>query len=36
MKNLKKSSEIILKELANRYPDTTQFRKNIIVEVGTH
>ena len=34
MKNLKKSSEIILKELANRYPDTTQFRKNIIVEVG--
>ena len=34
MKNLKKSSEIILKELATRYPDTTQFRKNIIVEIG--
>jgi MoxR-like ATPase len=34
MKNLKKSTEIILKEIATRYPDTTQFRKNIIVEIG--
>ena len=34
MKNLKKSTEIILKEIANRYPDTTQFRKNVIVEIG--
>jgi len=31
---LKKSTEIILKELAIRYPDQTQFRKNAIVEVG--
>ena len=28
MKNLKKSTEIILTELAKRYPDQTQFRKN--------
>ena len=34
MKNLKKSTEIILTELAKRYPDQTQFRKNVIVEVG--
>ena len=34
MKNLKKSTEIILTELAKRYPDQTQFRKNAIVEVG--
>jgi len=34
MKNLKKSTEIILKELAVRYPDQTQFRKNVIVDVG--
>ena len=34
MNNLKKSTEIILKELAIRYPDQTQFRKNAIVEVG--
>ena len=34
MNNLKKSTEIILKELANRYPDQTDFRKNLIVEVG--
>ena len=34
MKNLKKSTEIILTELAKRYPDKTQFRKNAIVEVG--
>ena len=34
MKTLKKSSEIILKELAVRYPDQTQFRKNQIVDVG--
>ena len=34
MNNLKKSTQIILKELATRYPDSTQFRKNAIVEVG--
>jgi|TARA_B100001094_G_scaffold21674_1_gene18306 MoxR-like ATPase len=34
MNNLKKSTEIILKELATRYPDQTDFRKNLIVEVG--
>ena len=34
MKNLKKSTEIILTELAKRYPDQTQFRKNVIVDVG--
>ena len=34
MNNLKKSTEIILKELAIRYPDQTQFRKNAIVDVG--
>ena len=34
MKNLKKSTEIILKELASRHPDATQFRKGAIVEVG--
>ena len=34
MKNLKKSTEIILTELAKRYPDQTQFRKKAIVEVG--
>ena len=34
MNNLKKSTQIILKELATRYPDSTQFRKNIIVEIG--
>ena len=34
MKNLKKSTEIILQELAVRYPDQTQFRKNVIVDVG--
>jgi len=34
MNNVKKSTQIILKELATRYPDSTQFRKNIIVEIG--
>jgi len=34
MNNLKKSTQIILKELATRYPDSTEFRKNAIVEVG--
>ena len=34
MNNLNKSSQIILKELAVRYPDQTQFRKNIIVDIG--
>jgi MoxR-like ATPase len=34
MNNVKKSTQIILKELATRYPDSTQFRKNAIVEVG--
>ena len=34
MNNVKKSTQIILKELAPRYPDSTQFRKNIIVEIG--
>ena len=34
MNNLKKSTQIIFKELATRYPDQTQFRKNIIVEIG--
>ena len=34
MKNLKKSTDIILKELASRHPDATQFRKGAIVEVG--
>ena len=34
MKNLKKSTEIILNEIVSRYPDTTQFRKNVIVEIG--
>ena len=34
MNNVKKSTQIILEELAVRYPDQTQFRKNIIVEVG--
>ena len=34
MNNLKKSTQIILKELATSYPDSTQFRKNAIVEVG--
>ena len=34
MNNLNKSSQIILKELAVRYPDQTKFRKNIIVDIG--
>ena len=34
MNNLNKSSQIILKELAVRYPYQTQFRKNIIVDIG--
>jgi MoxR-like ATPase len=34
MKNLKKSTQIILEELAVRYPDQTHFRKNAIVEIG--
>jgi len=34
MNNLNKSSQIILKELVVRYPDQTQFRKNIIVDIG--
>ena len=34
MNNLKKSTQIILKELATRYPDSTEFRKNVIVEIG--
>jgi len=34
MNNVKKSTQIILKELATRYPDSTEFRKNAIVEVG--
>jgi len=31
---LKKSTQIILEELAVRYPDQTHFRKNAIVEIG--
>jgi len=31
---LKPQTEVILKELANRYPDQTQFRKQQIVDVG--
>ena len=34
MNNLNKSSQIILKELVVRYPDQTQFRKNVIVDIG--
>ena len=34
MKKVKVSSEIILKELVNRYPDQTEFRKQQIVDVG--
>ena len=34
MNKVKVSSEIILKELVNRYPDQTQFRKQQIVDVG--
>jgi len=34
MNNLKKSTEIILKELAIKYPDQTQFRKGLIVDIG--
>ena len=32
--NLQPQTEVILKELANRYPDQTQFRKQQIVDVG--
>ena len=34
MENLKTSSQIILKELANRYPGQNEFRKQQIVDVG--
>ena len=34
MNNLKASTEIILKELASKYPDQTQFRKSTIVDTG--
>jgi hypothetical protein len=34
MNNLKASTQIILKELASRYPDQTQFRKSIITNIG--
>ena len=34
VKNLKPQTEVILKELASRYPDQTQFRKQQIVDVG--
>ena len=34
MNNLKASTQIILKELASRYPDQTQFRKSIITDIG--
>ena len=34
VKNLKPSTEVILKELATRYPDQTEFRKQQIVDVG--
>jgi DNA-directed RNA polymerase subunit F len=34
MNNLKTSTQIILKELASRYPDQTQFRKSTIVDTG--
>ena len=34
VKNLKPSTEVILKELVKRYPDQTEFRKQQIVDVG--
>ena len=34
MENLKTSSQIIIKELANRYPGQSEFRKQQIVDVG--
>ena len=34
MKDLKRSTEIILEELAKRFPDTTEFRKAIILDVA--
>ena len=34
VKNLKPSTEVILKELVSRYPDQTEFRKQQIVDVG--
>jgi len=34
MNNVKASTQIILKELAQKYPDTTQFRKSTIVDIG--
>ena len=34
VKNLKASTEVILKELVSRYPDQTEFRKQQIVDVG--
>ena len=34
VKNLKPQTEVILKELASRYPDQTEFRKQQIVDVG--
>ena len=34
MNNLKASTQIILKELASKYPDQTQFRKSTIVDTG--
>ena len=35
MKTLKRSTEIILEELAKRHPDTTEFRKKEILNVAS-